>query len=53
MKKYKIYKNNEYLESYKNRWEAEEAIRQHKHSDRMQAIENMTYVEVNIYDIRR
>ena len=53
MKKYKIYKNGEYLESYKNRWEAEEAIRKHKRNEQMQAIQNMTYVEVNTYDIRR
>jgi hypothetical protein len=53
MKKYKIYKNGEYLESYKNRWEAEEAIQQHKHSDQMKSIFNMASVEVNTYDIRR
>lgn len=53
MKKYKIYKNGEYLESYKNRWEAEEAIEQHKHRERMKSIINMTSVEVNTYDIRR
>ena len=53
MKKYKIYKNGEYLESYKNRWEAEEAIRVYKHTERMQAICEMSSVEVNTYDIRR
>ena len=53
MKKYKIYKNGEYLESYKNRLEAEEAIEQYKHRERMQAIAAMTYVEVNTYDIKR
>ena len=53
MKKYKIYKNGEYLESYKNRWEAEEAIQQYKHRERLESIFNMTSVEVNTYDIRR
>ena len=45
MKKYKIYKNGEYLESYKNRWEAEEAIRVYKHTERMQAIFEMASVK--------
>lgn len=53
MKKYKVYKNGEYPESYKNRWEAEEAIRLHKHHERMESIYTMTSVAVNTYDIRR
>ena len=53
MKKYKIYKNGEYLESHKLRCEAEEAIARYKHAERMQAIWDMTSVEVNTYDIRR
>lgn len=53
MKKYKIYKNGKYLESYNNRWEAEEAVAQYKHSERLESIFNMASVEVNTYDIRR
>ena len=53
MKKYKVYKNVIFLESYAKRYEAENAIRTHKHQERMQSHINMECVEVNVYDIRR
>lgn len=53
MKKYKVYKNGIFLESYARRYEAEDAIRVIKHYERMEAIRNLTYVPCNFYEIRR
>lgn len=53
MKKYKVFKNNTYLESFDRRYMAEEAIRQHKREDEWNAVLNRTYNPCNIYDIRR
>lgn len=53
MKKYKIYKNGIFLESYARRYEAENAIRIYQHHERMDCIRNMTSLEINIYEIRR
>lgn len=53
MKKYKVYKNGIFLESYARRYEAEDAIRIHKHNERMQSIWDLVPNSCNIYEIRR
>ena len=53
MKKYTVYKNGLYMASYSRRFEAEQAIREAVHQEKLQAIRNQTSCPCNTYDIRR
>lgn len=53
MKKYKVYANGIYLNSFNRRYEAEAAIQQYQHMERMNSIIEERPVRHNSYEIRR